>query len=136
VRGRDVLESGRERAGGVPLGVRLHPTQLYEAFAEFAIFGILYTRAAKRTRRRYHQPLYSAVRGGAFVVEFFRFHEQGNLWGGPLDTSQWISLALMAAGAAHFVAGERRSRRSAADRVALLQRVPRMSLKAFPSGSW
>jgi len=34
-----------------------------------------------------------------FVVEFFRFHEQGNLWGGPFDTSQWISLALMAAGA-------------------------------------
>jgi phosphatidylglycerol:prolipoprotein diacylglycerol transferase len=91
---------------GVPLGVRLHPTQLYEAFAEFAIFGILYTRA-----RKAHAPgdiisLYILLYGAArFVVEFFRFHEQGNLWGGPLDTSQWISLALMAAGAAHFVAG-------------------------------
>jgi prolipoprotein diacylglyceryltransferase len=35
-----------------------------------------------------------------FVVEFFRYHEQGNLWGTPLDTSQWISLGLCAAGAA------------------------------------
>jgi len=43
--------------------------------------------------------LYSAVR---FTVEFFRYHEQGNLWGGPLDTSQWISLALFALGAAYF----------------------------------
>ena len=44
--------------------------------------------------------LYSTVR---FVVEFFRFHEQGNLLGGPLDTSQWISLALFAVGAAYWL---------------------------------
>ncbi len=94
---------------GVPLNIPLHPTQLYEAFAEFAIFGLLWWR--------FHSPhskgdiislylmLYSAVR---FLVEFFRFHEQGNLLGGPLDTSQWISLALFAAGAAHFLAAKRR----------------------------
>ena len=35
-----------------------------------------------------------------FIVEFFRVHEQGNLLGGPFDTSQWISVALFAAGAA------------------------------------
>jgi phosphatidylglycerol:prolipoprotein diacylglycerol transferase len=84
---------------GVPLNVPLHPTQLYEAIAEFAIFGFLYTRV-----RRPHGPgaiigiylmLYSATR---FVVEFFRVHEQGNLWGGPLDTSQWISIGLFLAG--------------------------------------
>ena len=40
--------------------------------------------------------LYSTAR---FIVEFFRIHEQGNLWGGPLDTSQWISLGLVALGA-------------------------------------
>jgi len=85
---------------GVPLGMSLHPTQLYEAAAEFVIFGILWWRI--------HRPhgvgsiiglylmLYSAVR---FLVEFVRFHEQGNLWGGPLDTAQWISLALFAMGA-------------------------------------
>jgi len=80
---------------GVPLGIPLHPTQLYEAFSEFAIFAFLYWLA-----RRPHATgsviasylmLYSTVR---FTVEFFRNHEQGNLWGGPLDTSQWISLGL------------------------------------------
>jgi phosphatidylglycerol:prolipoprotein diacylglycerol transferase len=85
---------------GVPLGQPLHPTQIYEAAAEFAIFGVLYRRIA-----RAHRPgaviglylvLYSAAR---FLVEFFRNHEQGNLWGGPLDTSQWISLGLCAVGA-------------------------------------
>jgi phosphatidylglycerol:prolipoprotein diacylglycerol transferase len=89
---------------GVPLNIPLHPTQLYESFAEFVIFGILYWRIA-----RPHAPgaiislylmLYSAAR---FVVEFFRVHEQGNLFGGPLDTSQWISLLLFAAGAAYFI---------------------------------
>ena len=44
--------------------------------------------------------LYSAVR---FAVEFVRFHEQGNLLGGPLDTSQWISLALFSLGAVYWV---------------------------------
>jgi phosphatidylglycerol---prolipoprotein diacylglyceryl transferase len=85
---------------GVPLNTPLHPTQLYEAFSEFLIFGILYWRV-----RRAHSPgeviglyllLYSTVR---FVVEFFRTHEQGNLWGGPLDTSQWISIGLFLLGA-------------------------------------
>lgn len=93
---------------GVPLGIPLHPTQLYESFAEFLIFGILYWRFA-----RPHSPgviislylvLYSTVR---FIVEFFRFHEQGNLWGGPLDTSQWISLALFLAGATYLLMARR-----------------------------
>ena len=88
---------------GVPLNVPLHPTQLYESFSEFLIFGILYWRFGKA-----HRPgaiislyliLYSTVR---FIVEFFRYHEQGNLWGGPLDTSQWISILLVLAGATYF----------------------------------
>jgi phosphatidylglycerol:prolipoprotein diacylglycerol transferase len=88
---------------GVPLGVPLHPTQLYEAFAEFLIFGILYRRISKPHAAgaiiALYLMLYSAAR---FIVEFFRYHEQGNLLGGPLDTSQWISLALFAAGALYF----------------------------------
>jgi len=44
--------------------------------------------------------LYSTVR---FVVEFFRYHEQANLFGGSLDTGQWISLALFLLGASYFV---------------------------------
>ena len=56
--------------------------------------------------------LYSAVR---FGVEFVRYHEQGNLFGGPLDTSQWISLALFAAGSAWWL----RTRKSGQGGVAL-----------------
>jgi phosphatidylglycerol---prolipoprotein diacylglyceryl transferase len=84
---------------GVPLGRPLHPTQLYESFAEFAIFTVLYWRVRRGHARGeiigLYLLMYSAVR---FTVEFFRVHEQGNLWGGPLDTSQWISLGLLAAG--------------------------------------
>ena len=95
---------------GVPLGRALHPTQLYEAFAEFAIFGFLYWQFhkphAKGAIISLYLMTYSAAR---FVVEFFRYHEQGNLLGGPLDTSQWISLGLFALGAAYFVASRQRT---------------------------
>jgi phosphatidylglycerol---prolipoprotein diacylglyceryl transferase len=91
------------RLVGVPLDIALHPTQLYEAFAEFLIFGFLLWRI-----RRPHAPgriiglylmLYSTAR---FIVEFYRFHEQGNVAGGPLDTSQYISMGLFALGAWWF----------------------------------
>ena len=99
---------------GVPLNRPLHPTQLYEAAAEFAIFGLLY-----RLARRPHADgaiigayllLYGTAR---FIVEFFRFHEQGNLWGGPLDTSQWISIGLVALGAWWWMKGRRAAPRLA-----------------------
>jgi phosphatidylglycerol:prolipoprotein diacylglycerol transferase len=82
---------------GVPLDVALHPTQLYESFAEAIIFWILY--------RRFHQPhrpgaiiglyliLYSSVR---FGVEFVRNHEQA-LYAG-LSLTQWLSLVTLAVG--------------------------------------
>jgi phosphatidylglycerol:prolipoprotein diacylglycerol transferase len=84
---------------GVPLNQHLHPTQLYEAAAEFVIFAILY-RLSKRAHAdgvilAAYLVLYGTTR---FIVEFYRFHEQGNLWGGPFDTSQWISLVLIAVG--------------------------------------
>lgn len=96
---------------GVPLNRPLHPTQLYESAAEFLIFAILYRLIGKPHRAgaviSLYLMLYSTAR---FVVEFFRYHEQGNLWGGPLDTSQWISLGLFALGAAYFI--NARGRRS------------------------
>ena len=101
------------------LGVPLHPTELYESLAEFLIFGILYWRIRQHARdgvpeEKPHAPgsiislylmLYSTAR---FIIEFFRFHEQGNLWGGPLDTSQWLSILLFLAGASYFVMTRRR----------------------------
>jgi phosphatidylglycerol:prolipoprotein diacylglycerol transferase len=94
---------------GVPLGISLHPTQLYESFAEFIIAAILI-----RNFRRAHRPgdiislylaLYGAVR---FAVEYVRYHEQVNPFG-PFDTSQWISLGLFFIGVAHFAAAKLRA---------------------------
>src|SRR5262249_41382661 len=97
------------RLVGVPLGIPLHPTQLYESLAELLIFVVLYRRI-----RKPHAPgaiislylmLYSTAR---FVVEFVRYHEQANPFGGPLDTSQWISLGLLLLGAAYWLRLRRR----------------------------
>jgi phosphatidylglycerol:prolipoprotein diacylglycerol transferase len=84
---------------GVPLNVPLHPTQLYEAFAEGVIFVVLY-----RWIRHPHRPgsviglyltLYSTAR---FIIEFYRAHDESNPLGGPLSVTQWIALGLFAAG--------------------------------------
>jgi phosphatidylglycerol:prolipoprotein diacylglycerol transferase len=84
---------------GVPLNRPLHPTQLYEAFAEFLIFAILYWRFhrphAQGTIIGLYLLLYSTAR---FVVEFFRVHDQANPFGGPLNASQWISIGLFLLG--------------------------------------
>jgi len=86
---------------GVPLHLPIHPTQLYEAFAEFAIFAFLYWRSRKPHGDGgiigAYLMLYSTAR---FTVEFFRVHEQGNVLGGALDASQWISAGLFLLGAA------------------------------------
>jgi phosphatidylglycerol---prolipoprotein diacylglyceryl transferase len=82
---------------GVPLGVALHPTQLYESLGEAVIFLILYRRIGKP-----HQPgaiigwylvLYSALR---FFCDFLRDPQQPNPFGGPFNNAQWISLGLIA----------------------------------------
>jgi phosphatidylglycerol:prolipoprotein diacylglycerol transferase len=86
---------------GVPLHLPLHPTQLYEAVAEFVIFGLLYWRIRKAHADGEiigaYLMLYSTAR---FTVEFFRVHEQGNVLGGAFDTSQWISAGLFLLGTA------------------------------------
>ena len=82
---------------GVMLGVPLHPTQLYKSFADAAIFVFLYRWIAKPHAAGailgWYLALYSVAR---FVIEFFRFHEQGLHMG--LSFTQWISLATLAAG--------------------------------------
>jgi phosphatidylglycerol---prolipoprotein diacylglyceryl transferase len=87
---------------GVPLDIPLHPTQLYESFADALIFLALYYRIGKThtagTILGWYLALYSCAR---FAIEFFRFHEQGLHFG--LSYTQWISLATLAAGIALLI---------------------------------
>jgi phosphatidylglycerol---prolipoprotein diacylglyceryl transferase len=79
---------------GTPLGVPLHPTQLYEAGAELLILGILLLTERKgrpfpgRTFWLY-MLLYAISR---FIIEFFRGDERGTVF--MFSTSQFISLLL------------------------------------------
>ena len=84
-------------AAPVPLDKTLHPVQLYESFANFLLFAVLYKLALRK-----HRPgqiiglylvIYSTVR---FCVEFFRNHEQGLVLG--LSLTQWISVGLFGLG--------------------------------------
>ena len=85
---------------GVPLGVPLHPTQLYETGLELLIFAWLWRRHGRQ-----HRP--GAILGeylilssmGRFLVEFYRYHEQELPFGGPWSLTQWIALGLVGAGA-------------------------------------
>lgn len=84
---------------GVPLDIPLHPTQLYEAFAE-GIICLILVRQLRRPHRDgqiigLYAILYGCVR---FAVEFVRAHDASNPFGGPFTLEQWIALALAAGG--------------------------------------
>lgn len=79
---------------GVPLGIRLHPTQLYESLATFFIFGILLWQFSKRRRAGHvflsYVGLYAVAR---FSLEFLRGDEdRGFVFHHLLSTSQFIAL--------------------------------------------
>lgn len=80
---------------GTPLGIPLHPTQLYEAGAELLILGALLF--AERRGRGFagrtfwaYMLLYAVSR---FVIEFYRGDPRGTVFG-MLSTSQFISVVL------------------------------------------
>jgi phosphatidylglycerol:prolipoprotein diacylglycerol transferase len=83
---------------GTPLLRPLHPTQIYEAIANALIFAFLYWRIRKGHVAGeifgWYLILYSVAR---FIIEFYRFHEQGTY--GGLSLTQWIAIATLAAGA-------------------------------------
>ncbi len=84
---------------GVPLGIPLHPTQLYEAFAEGIICLILVAQLRRQHRDGQVIGLYALLYGCVrFGVEFLREHDSSNPLGGPFTLEQWISLAVAAAG--------------------------------------
>jgi len=79
---------------GTPLGVPLHPTQIYEAGAELAILAFLLITERRgrpfpgRTFWAY-MLLYAISR---FVIEFYRGDERGMIFG--VSTSQFVSLVI------------------------------------------
>jgi phosphatidylglycerol:prolipoprotein diacylglycerol transferase len=94
---------------GTPLGVPLHPTQLYEAGAEALILVLLLTTERKgryfpgRTFWLY-MLLYAISR---FIIEFFRGDERGAV--GMFSTSQFISVLLAPLAVAMLVYLSRRT---------------------------
>ncbi len=85
---------------GVPLGIPLHPAQLYEAAATALVALFLYLRIrrphAEGEILAWYLALYSSAR---FFIEFFRHHDQPfPIEAIPLTWTQWIALALCAAG--------------------------------------
>ena len=83
------------RLTGVPLGIPLHPSQLYESALGVVLFGSLWM-----LERKPRQPgrliyafaaLYSA---GRFLLEFLRGDINRGFWG-PFSTSQWLSLLVL-----------------------------------------
>jgi phosphatidylglycerol:prolipoprotein diacylglycerol transferase len=79
---------------GTPLGVPLHPTQLYEAGAELLILIVLLFTERKRKpfagRTFWLYILLYAI--SRFIIEFFRGDERGTV--GIFSTSQFISIVL------------------------------------------
>jgi len=90
------------------LGVPLHPTQLYEALAEFVIFGMLWQRSGWKlgpgAQIGFYLVTYSLVR---FGVEFVRSHAQELV--GELSLTQWMSLGFVALGAWYWHQSRRRT---------------------------
>jgi phosphatidylglycerol:prolipoprotein diacylglycerol transferase len=82
--------------GGAPLGVPLHPVQLYESIVCVVLFVVL-VRLARRKRFDgevilAYTFLYAVAR---FILEFFRGDaDRGFVFGGLLSTSQFIALIL------------------------------------------
>jgi len=98
--------------GGAPLGIPLHPVQLYESIVCLVLFVAL-VRISRRKRfdgqvMLAYTALYATAR---FILEFFRGDaDRGFIFGGLLSTSQAIALVLgPAAVALWFVLPRRKS---------------------------
>ena len=93
-----------ERNVGVPLGVPLHPTQLYEALG----VGLLCLLLILFERRRFSGETFSRYLVGyavlRAVIETFRGDPRGALFHSALSTSQFIAILGVVAGIAIYVA--------------------------------
>jgi phosphatidylglycerol:prolipoprotein diacylglycerol transferase len=86
-------------ANGAPLGVPLHPTQIYEALIESLICVVLYQLAKRQHKDGTIIALYLILSSIArFLIEFVRAHDEANPLGGAYTLEQWISVAVCASG--------------------------------------
>jgi phosphatidylglycerol:prolipoprotein diacylglycerol transferase len=100
------------RIGGAPLGVPLHPVQIYESIVCAVLFFVL---VQVQRRRQFegqvilaYTLLYAIAR---FILEFFRGDaDRGFVFGGLLSTSQFIALLLGPISIALWVVRRQRTR--------------------------
>jgi len=101
------------RIGGAPLGVPLHPVQLYESIGCLVLFFVL-VRLSRRKRFDgevilAYTFLYGALR---FGLEFFRGDvDRGFVFNGLFSTSQFIALVLAPAAVVLWMRRRRTARR-------------------------
>jgi phosphatidylglycerol:prolipoprotein diacylglycerol transferase len=96
--GVEFTEAGHQ-VTGVPLGVHLHPTQLYESFGALLIFFfLLWLHRRKRFSGQvvlFYAVLYAVMR---FTIEIFRDDPRGDILGlttlTGLSTSQMLSIII------------------------------------------
>lgn len=90
--------------GGAPLGIPLHPVQLYESIFCFALFFVLIRLARHKKFDGQILIAYSVLYAvGRFVIEYFRGDvDRGFLFGGIFSTSQFIAVVMFLMAVAVF----------------------------------
>lgn len=100
------------RLTSIPLGVRLHPSQLYESALGVLILGLLLILERKPRPVGFSILVFAtSYAAGRFLLEFLRGDVDRGFWG-PLSVSQWLSLATLTIFAALYFCPVRRSRAS------------------------
>jgi len=96
--------------GGAPLGVPLHPVQLYESVVCLMLFALLVLLGRRKHADGDIILTYTASYAAArFVLEFFRGDaDRGFVFGGLLSTSQFIGIVLFAVALALLIVRRRR----------------------------
>lgn len=85
------------RLMGTPINTPLHPTQLYEAGAEFFNAGFAYLLWRRGMPQWFLTGVWMSLYGAQrFFIEFLRADPRGSY--GPFSTSQWISLGVFGGG--------------------------------------
>jgi len=90
---------------GTPLGIRLHPTEIYEMIVEIINFLVLYWLVGRKKFEGQVIGLYLILYGIArFFIEFFRGDPgRGEVFGGFMSGTQLIALLMVVAGGVLWV---------------------------------